>query len=446
VARILFLAYHFPPVGGGGVQRNVKFARYLDELGHELVVVTGSGSVHDYWTPRDDTLAAEIPPTVKVLRVVGEDPVTEESWRRRASRWAGGLDPFDRWWIEASTSVALQADARPDVIYASLAPFTTGIGAARLAARMKQPWIADLQDPWAVDEIRVYASALHRWLDRRRMTATLRTASVIVMNTEEAAARLARELPELGASAVVIPNGYDASDFAADEVGEGHRFRIVHTGYLYTAIGLRRRRLHALRRLAGGEVGRVDLTTRSHLRLMQALRRLLDAGAIPPDNVELHLAGVMSETDRMTAAAPFVRVHGYVHHARAVALMRAADLLFLPLHEISDGRRSTIVPGKTYEYLASGRPILAAVPEGDARDLLARAAQARVCAPGDVDAIAEAINNEFQRWVRHGRHPSEPIPPWLEPYERRELTRRLAALVEDVSRHGRPRQASARPA
>jgi glycosyltransferase involved in cell wall biosynthesis len=106
----------------------------------------------------------------------------------------------------------------------------------------------------------------------------------------------------------------------------------------------------------------------------------------------VHLAGVTTRTDdEIAAACPAVRPLGYLPHAASVELLRSADLLFLPMQKLADGRRAGNVPGKTYEYLASGRPILAAVPPGDARDLLERAGAAFVCEPDDVAAIERIL-------------------------------------------------------
>src|SRR2546423_1290897 len=73
--------------------------------------------------------------------------------------------------------------------------------------------------------------------------------------------------------------------------------------------------------------------------------------------------------------------------------MRSADLLFLPMHNLPADTRSSTVPGKTYEYLAAGRPILAAVPRGDARDILEASGSAEVCDPDDVEAMTRIITN-----------------------------------------------------
>ena len=107
------------------------------------------------------------------------------------------------------------------------------------AGTLARPWIADLRDPWALDEMTVYPTSLHRRLELKRMRDLLGKADGVVMNTPEAARRLVTSMPELGCKTVIaIPNGWESADFAAPEP---HRadgaFRIVHTGNLHTELG-----------------------------------------------------------------------------------------------------------------------------------------------------------------------------------------------------------------
>src|SRR5206468_2661906 len=148
------------------------------------------------------------------------------------------------------------------------------------------------------------------------------------------------------------------------------KFRIVHTGYLHTALGEQHQRRRLVRSILGGGVPGLDILTRSHVYLVDAINELLSGEPELMGVIDLHLAGVMSEADRAVATRCPVTIHGYVTHAASIELMRTADLLFLPMHNLPEGRRASIVPGKTYEYLASGTPMLAAVPDGDARDIL----------------------------------------------------------------------------
>jgi glycosyltransferase involved in cell wall biosynthesis len=103
--------------------------------------------------------------------------------------------------------------------------------------------------------------------------------------------------------------------------------------------------------------------------------------------------------------------------------------MFLPMHDSPVGRRVAITPGKTYEYLAAGRPILAAVPDGDARDLLEQAGNAILCRPADVDGLAAAILAE---WDRKAANSAPPVADdrVLAPFERRALTKKLAAVFD----------------
>jgi hypothetical protein len=112
--------------------------------------------------------------------------------------------------------------------------------------------------------------------------------------------------------------------------------------------------------------------------------------------------------------------------------MMAADLLFLPMHDLRAGGRAGLVPGKTYEYLASGRPILAAVPDGDARDILAEAGGARICSPSDVGEMTRIIADQASGKVR-GELLDPPDPGVVGRYERRCQAAELARLFETVT-------------
>ncbi len=178
----------------------------------------------------------------------------------------------------------------------------------------------------------------------------------------------------------------------------------------------------------GGSLHDVEIGARSQVFLLQAIDRLRAEEPALGERIELHLAGVMSESDLESSERPYVKRLGYLSHDDTVGLMRSADALFLPMHDLPAGIRARIVPGKTYEYLGARRPILAAVPDGDARDLLERAGNAALCRPRDVDGIVEAL-----RALVRGRFPAEPRPSVVAQYERRVLATRLAAILDDAA-------------
>lgn len=433
--RLLFHSYHFPPIGGSGAQRPLRMARYLRDHGWEPVVVTGGGATADRWAPEDRTLAAEIPPGLELLRVpAADEPGEPGRWRGRAERWLRLEGAWARWWVEGSVAVAAEAARGADLIYVWMQPYVSAEAGARLSRLSGRRWVADLGDPWALDEMMAYPSALHRRHDERRMRRLLGTAAAIVLSTPEAVARLLERFPELGDRPVVaIPNGFDGADFAGPPpVRTDGRFRLVHTGYLHTELGRRYRETRRLRRVLGGSVRGLDILARSHVFLVEAIDRLLRDDPSLRDVLELHLAGVLTDADREVAArCPVATLHGYVTHAESVELMRGADLLFLPMQNLPPGTRATIVPGKTYEYLASGTPILAAVPDGDARDILAEAGNALLVRPDDVAGIAEALAGAAARF-RAGEPKSAPDPEVVARFEYRHLAGRLAAVLDEA--------------
>jgi glycosyltransferase involved in cell wall biosynthesis len=440
----LLLAYHFPPIGGAGAQRNTKLARYLPQLGYEVTVLTGPGSPDYRWAPLDETMAAQIDHGVRIERLSAPEPDRGSRWRERAERWLLAPSAWQRWWDRLAVDRALAVGRDTDVVYASLAPFGIAASAHAISRRLQKPLVVDLEDPWALDEMMVYPSRVHRHVELRRMRHALRLADAIVMNTPEAAERVRFAFPELASVPIVaIPNGFDRADFAgAAPMKDGH-FRIVHTGTLHTDLGLRHRKVGRLRRVLGGAVPGVDLLTRSHVYLLEAVERLLRDRPELSGRLEVHLVGSLTPADRrVNADNPLVREHGFLDHAATIELIRSASLLFLPMHDLPPGRRVTIVPCKTYEYLGSGRPILAAVPDGDARDLLFEAGNAYVCRPSDVAAMRTAIEAEMGRSETMQALPPPPAE-LLERLERAHLTGELADFLERVATRSGQRSSAA---
>ena len=421
-------SYHFPPIGGAAVQRNIKLVRYLPRFGYLPVVVTGSGTAAGRWTPSDPTLERDIPDDVDVIRVATPEARAAGPWRERASRWLGLGKAWTDWWTQGVLGSATSVAEGIEIIYAPLVPYDSYVAAGRLKSLLGCPLVVDLHDPWALDEMMVYPTGLHRRQGLRTMGKAVRAADGIVMSTPEAKDRLLETFPELSSKAVVaISNGFDDEDFSGTPPARSDAaFRIVHTGYLHTELGWEHRRVLAMRRILGGAFAEVDILTRSHVYLLQAVERLLRSDpSLGP--IEVHLAGVLTDADRTVASeSSNVVLHGYLPHPQAVELMRSADMLFLPMHELRNGGRVGIIPGKTFEYLAARRPILAAIPDGDARDLLEAAGNASICRPSDVDCIAAAIAEAIARKGR-GEMPRRPDEQLVRQCE---WPRRAEALAE----------------
>jgi glycosyltransferase involved in cell wall biosynthesis len=441
VKRVLFLSYYFPPIGGAGAQRPTALVRHLPRFGYEPVVVTGPGGARSWWTPRDEALFRAVSRNTEVVRVGGPEPEASSGWRSRAERILLLKTAWERWWVEGVDESAV-ADA--DLVYAWMSPFETAEAARRIAERLGVPWVADLGDPWALDEMIVYPSRLHRRAATGRMRRGLTSAAAVVMSTPEAVDRVVSAFPEFRAKHVVaVPNGFEAADFEGRAPARDDGiFRIVHTGYFHTELGLRHRQASRMRRALGGWAPGVDFLTRSHVHLLEAVDLLLAEDPGLSDRLEVHFAGVLAGVDRdLAERSPVARVHGYLAHDETLELLGRANLLFLPMHNLPRGTRAGIVPGKTYEYLGSGRPVLAAVPDGDARDILTEAGNAYVCRPDDTRAMADAIKAELAR-VRAGLAPASPRADVVARYEYGHLASELAATFDHVLGGGETRRAA----
>jgi glycosyltransferase involved in cell wall biosynthesis len=175
--------------------------------------------------------------------------------------------------------------------------------------------------------------------------------------------------------------------------------------------------------------------------LLDAVRKLVARDERLAQELDVHFIGQLTDDDRRVAAGlPFVHMDGYRPHTDTVRMMRSADLLFLPMQDIGRGVRARIVPAKTYEYLATRRPILAAVPDGDARDLLAEAGNALLCHPSDSERMADLIREQVLRW-RRGEQAPEPQEEVLARYERSRLANELGKLLDTVLETHSPRNA-----
>ena len=395
IVRVLYLSYHFPPVGEPMRAANVEVRPLSTRVRRRAqVVLTGPGTTTGRWTPIDHTLANEVAGKIAVFRSRSTEPTESTSWDARANRWLRSQSDWAQWWRQEVFAVGRRIP-NVDVLLCSMSLLESAAAAASaclgarhsVGRRLTRSVGARRDDDVAVRH--------HRRLEEQAMRRSLATAAAIVMNTATAASRLRERFPEFQQKRVVsIPNGFDAEDFAGAEAErDDDAFRIVHTGYLHTQHGLQHRQRGMLRRMLGGSATGVDFLPRSHVILMAALDRLATLEPSTARRVEVWLAGALSDVDRAAIGERRnVRAIGYLSHTKSVELMRSADALFLPMHDLPWTSRATIVPGKTYEYLATGRPVIAAFPQGDARDLLETVAGTFVCRPSDEVALAAAIS------------------------------------------------------
>ncbi|MFQ5415085.1 MAG: glycosyltransferase, partial [Phycisphaerae bacterium] len=412
-----------------GVQRTVKFAKYLPDYGWCPVV----------WTldrlpglPLDPSLADDLPDDV----IVYASP--HRSWGSRirggmkgvtrrsalASRVAGAVAwRLDRWpglsafpddcarWARQSVGTLLAAiqHHRIEAVYSTYSPASNHALALAVKRRTGLPWVADFRDLWTDDHGYRAASARRRAADRDLEQDILDTADAVIGVSPQQTRVLASHVPDRADKFVTITNGFDPQDFIqrpTTPTPRGGRFVL-------------------------GFFGRFDRWVASDA-LFDGLRRCVAQAPAYRAGIEVRVVGHIARTAAAALASTGVAVEhlDYRPHADAVRDMMVSDALLLG---VPDGPRgASVIPGKLFEYLASGRRILAVGPPDCEVSRILDETRGGMAVEFNADDIACAITRLYDAW--HAGRPLSGAPrARIEPYTRPVLTNALARVLDDVA-------------
>ena len=452
--RVLVITYYWPPSGGSGVQRWVKFAKYLPAEGWQPVIYTPE---NPELTSIDRTLAAEIPAEAEVIRrpilepygiyrkLMGKGASTDlktlvepgrkaaddgdvvtpissgkKSWKQRLSLWIRGNvfvpDPRVGWVRPSVRFLKEYLKEHPvDAIVTTGPPQSMHLIGQALHKATGLPWVPDFRDPWTrMYYLKHLPLTARTW---RRLHA-MEQSVLDDCSTVLAVTPLVQEdFRAMTATPVaMITNGYDEEDFAGTVTPDGC-LNLVHTG-LFAADG-------------------------NPLVLWKVLGEMAAGDAAFRERLRLRLVGKVDREVREAIAAAGLADRivdlGYCDHAAAVREQRNASVLLLPLRNDPDYR--IILPGKLFEYLAARRPVLGIGQEDGA--------MARVLADADAGITADWHNENAVRayleaaWAAFRGEAFAPQPglsPGLGPttgpiemYTRRNITKSLAALLDGLT-------------
>lgn len=440
--NVILVAYHFPPMGGSGVQRPLKWAKYLPASGWRPHVVCAG---HQHYPVLDESLESEIGPNVPVHRIPGWEPAglarrisslasallrsaSSADIRRfedrvywRLERWAGCLPCLETeaFWTGSAARLArrLSRDAQVECVVTTSPPHSVHRVGLRLKRRGGLAWIADLRDP-ITDNFGYDATGRrHRgWV--RLESQIVAVADRIIVTCEDYAQRLASRYPDARGRIVAIPNGFDPDDAPKAALPRRQdRFRLANVGAFYSR--------------------------QTIAPILDAIRRLRDARPDAAAQIELRLVGTLSASQRAHLRkedSAFITEAGYRCHRDAVAEMASADALLLATPDSPGGR--LCVPAKTFEYLAFGKHVIAAAHPGSHLDaILRRAGGCTIThvAHGDsprrdasADGWRRAIESAFEAWTA-GRLDQRRDGATVERFRRDLQARRLADLLDAVA-------------
>ncbi len=419
--RLLFISYFFPPTAGGGVFRPLAMVKYLSKLGWDITVITATTPKH---YPTDPDLESQIPSGVEVIRI----PVVWEGSPFRRLLGKIGLDwipknlvtPDERiYWAEKASTRAgkLIKDSGFDCLYTTGPPFSILLAGLWLKRDKKNniPWIAEFRDPWTLAPYLSIPNVHHRRFAGDVESDLMELADAVVMVTPTFARMMREKYPQYAVKVQCVPNGFDEEDFrdlpVKDEWHNEH-CTIVASGTVFGRYNMDDF-LSGLERLIKSEPeiwGKLGVVFQG-LPDARLNRRLL----------ENNMIGKCSS-------------RGFVAHRENVRDLWTADLLVLPLADVPNSEGH--LPSRSYEYLASGTPILAICPDGDLADLLGNFPQVTRVGPGDIDGIIDAIINTVSNWEK-GIKPSDAGPNLLRQLTRKARAREMDEILKRVVAKGK---------
>lgn len=417
------MAFHYPPeASSSGVLRTLKYTRYLEAHGWRVTVLTVRP---DAYETVDAGLERQIPASVRVVRTPFVN--TKRHLSIGGAHLAATAIP-DRWigwwpWGVRAGRRILAADP-PALIYSTSPHATAHLIAGTLAHRAGLPWVTDFRDPWYEDPPEPGTPRLLQWATRRLERRVIRRSVCVIASTTRLRDDLAARYPgEPREKFVAIPNGFDEADFAAlGPVAPASRdeMLLVHAGSINPEFRDPRPVFAAIADAA--RAGRMDL---GRVRL-----RFLGGGAYGDSR---EVARAVEEA----GLAGRVELVGRVPYQDALRELAAADVLLL-LQASAD--TVGLVPAKLFEYLRSGRPVLALVPPGASREVLQEVGGGWAVDPRDASALREALVSAFGAWRAHGLAELGARPERLKGFTREHLAAELAGHFNAVA-GARPRLA-----
>ncbi len=424
--KVLVIAYYFPPLGLSGVQRTLKFVKYLPSFGWEPTVLTVEE--RGYFA-KDATFLGELSEMhINIIRTQSFDPWhilrnkgvvhlpsgASHNLLSKLSQFFLIPDNKIGWKKHAIRAARkLLAAEHFDAIYSTAPPYTDFLIAAELRREFGLPLVVDYRDAWLENPLHLYATPLHRLRHRQLERSVLRYSDHIITINRRIKETIIRNYPFLQHNDIsIISQGFDAEDFQGIQTEQRKKFRITHSGTFY-----------------------YNRTPRYFLKALQEFIRETPEAA---NNIEACFAGTWRDEDaklvKKFGLEGVVNALGYRPHKECVALLQNSDALWMI---IGNGKGEEMMStGKLYEYLGAGKPILGCVPGGMAKQLLEKSGCAYISPPEDIQTIKNHLTTLYRQF-KSGRLP-RPAPEFVMQFERRALTEELARILSRVTHIGPP--------
>jgi len=413
--KVLVVAYYFPPMGLSGVQRTLKFVKYMKNYNWEPTVIT---TAEVGYFAHDNSLLREAEKAkIKIIRVEGNDPNSmlakfgtikqpSEFVRKVFNKISQTFFVPDNKisWSKNVFGVASDILAREkfDLIFVTIPPFSSFYIASKLKKKFNVPLFVDYRDLWYDSYLAFYPTPLHRYLNKRMEYQSLKTADKISVTNRRIKERLINAFKFLTFEDIVIfSHGYDQEDFdnIIPEPKPKDKMVLTYSGIFY-----------------GHNTPKYFLIAFSKLVFER------------PDiatNITLHFVGYLNKTNQKLIKKykleSFVKEYGYLDHSEAVKKIISSDILWMMLGNWKHA--DLILPGKLFEYIGSRKPFIACVPEGAAKNAAEGYGAAFITKPDDVEEIKQTILKVYDLYSK--KNLPEPDEEFIIKHRRDFLTEQL---------------------
>jgi hypothetical protein len=443
--KVLIISYYFPPSGGPGVQRVLKFVKYLPEFGWKPIVLT----VKDGDFPaRDESLLNEVPKDISVHRTDIFEPY--DHYRKLTGRKKGQAVDIDniekgskkhfsdklaefiratffipdarRGWKKFAVKEGKKIidSEKPDIIFSSSPPYTCALIAMELKQYAKKkhgidiPWISDFRDAWTD-----YLTTPNRWfipkkIDKNYEKTTLDKADVLTIVASGMKDDFERKYPEISEKTnyVLLRNGFDSQDYAhTDFKGvKNDKFTVVYTGSMYGK--------------------------RNPYYFLDTIADLVKTGSVDVNKISFifvgRLGGDIQNYINSSPLKPAIETISYVPHSESINYLMKADAMLLVIDE--DKYSKMILSGKVFEYLGAsiitGKPVFTVAGEGEAKDLIEEVSGGIVVPHHHPEILSREYLKLYNGFFENNTT-FLPNTEAIKHYERKLLTKKLAEVFDN---------------
>lgn len=410
--KVLVIAYYFPPMGLSGVQRTLKFTKYMKEYNWEPTVIT-SGKTGYF--AHDNSLMKEAEEAgIRIIRTEGNDPnsllskfgtikIPRERIRKLFNRISQTFFIPDNKvsWSKKAAKLADEVLSKEnyDAIFVTCPPFSSFVAVTELKKKYDIPIFVDYRDLWFDSYFSFYPTPFHKSIHKKLEYNSLKASDKVIVTNRQIKEKLLNNYQFLSFDDVlIIRHGYDAKDFEGVNPIPQENSKMILT---YSGVFM-------------------EYCTPNYF--LRAFKLLTQERPDIASNIELHFVGLLGKDHlrliRKLKLEEFIKHHGYMNHDEAIKKIISSHVLWF--HVGKKKNISAILPGKIYEYAGAHKPIIACVPDGAAKTSMEEYKASFITKPDDIEEIKNTLIRVHDLF-RKGKLP-KPEEEYVEKHERRALT------------------------